>query len=739
MSDEWKGASPPFKWWRGQSLGEAGRSAAAMWMLAGALTLSACTGDTGGADGGADGDGPGVANNVPDAPPNNAPDNPTDPEADPGRVTLHRLNRAEYNATVRDLTGTSLRPADDFPSDDHGYGFDNIADVLSISPVQLELYDRAAELLVEEALLVNNVEARLDHFEAEEVGSMVGGAAGDYWNIWSNGEVTAAFEASHDADYRLAAAAVGQQAGPELPIMVFLIDGLEVARFDVEAQRPDPGLYEVVVPVTAGGHTFSVGFVNDFYDPDQGLDRNLLVDWFEVEGPLGLEGGPNPIRERLVTCDAQTDGVDACGREILTRFATRAWRRPVTDAELDRLMALVQLPIGEGDPFDVGLGLAMQAVLLSPHFIYRVELDPDPNSLTPHSLNDYELASRMSYFIWSSMPDELLFEAASQGRLQDPGELQAQVTRMLADPKAQALVDNFAGQWLYTAALNDVQPDYAIFPDYDDELRDAMRGETQRFFQEFLHGDMSAWEMFTADFTYLNDRLAAHYGIPAPGSGQEMVRVELSDPQRGGLLTHGSVLTVTSYPTRTSPVIRGKWILTQLLCSEPPPPPPGVEGLVEEEIPTGTLRERLEQHRADPVCASCHNLMDPLGFGLESYDGIGAWRDEDVGGFAIDDGGVLDDGTAFEGAAQLSEILAADERFVDCLSEKMFTYALGRGPAFHDRDDLEEIRTALRSDEGRMRSLVQAIVQSHAFRYRRGEPDDGTDNDTSDGNEQEAP
>ena len=663
------------------------------------------------------------AGSVSDTTPPNDNMPPDDPppgfeEADPGRVTIHRLNRAEYNNSVRDLLGTDLRPADDFPSDDHGYGFDNIADVLSISPLQLELYDRAAELLATEALLISRTDPEVFAFEAETVGSETGAVWRDEgWNLWSNGQLDTVIEVPQTGDYQITVRAFGQQAGDEPARMTVALDGVVLETFDVTAVEFAD--HTLTSEIQQGPRTISVAFINDFYEPDLGQDRNLIVDAFEITGPLGLTGEPNPIRERLMVCEPR-DGADAdCAGQILGTFARKAWRRPVQDDEVERLVALAKVAWDDGDTFDAGISLGLQGILLSPHFIYRVELDPDPDSETPHKLTEHELAVRLSYFLWSSTPDETLLALADEGALSDDAEMARQVERMLADPRSDALVENFSGQWLHTNALNDIQPDYNAFPDYDDELKEALIGETRMFFREFLDSDRPASEMFTAEFTYINDRLAQHYDMPAVDS-DELVRMELSDGQRGGILTHGSVLTVTSYPTRTSPVLRGKWILTQLLCSEPGAPPDGVEGLVEENIPTGTLRERLEQHRADPTCASCHDLMDPLGFGLEKFDGIGAWRDEEFG-FPIDDSGILDDGTEFEGARELSHIIQEDERFADCLSKQMFIYALGRGAERHDTDDLALIREQFKNDGQKIKDLARFIASSHAFQFRRGE------------------
>jgi hypothetical protein len=375
--------------------------------------------------------------------------------------------------------------------------------------------------------------------------------------------------------------------------------------------------------------------------------------------------------------------------------------------------------LNEGDGVEEGLELAIRGILLSPHFIYRPELDDDPLSAQPRLLNDYELASRLSYFLWSSMPDQALFEAAAKSSLRGEAELRAQVDRMLNDPKAQALVDNFAGQWLRIRSLDDHVPDYASFPEWDEALRDAMGQEAKLFFDEFLRGNVSLDELLLTDFTFLNDRLAEHYGLPFD-LGSQLERVNLgANDSRFGLLTLGSLLTVTSTPIRTSPVKRGVWILEQLLCSEPPPPPPGVEGLPEGEMSSGSLRDRLELHRADPTCASCHNLMDPLGLGLENYDAIGSFRTEDDG-FPVDASGQLIDGQAFSDAREMAALIQQDERFEHCIVEKLFTYALGRPVASTEQPFIEAIAEEFAQSGSELPELIKLIVTSEPFQTRRG-------------------
>ncbi len=403
----------------------------------------------------------------------------------------------------------------------------------------------------------------------------------------------------------------------------------------------------------------------------------------------------------------------------------RAWRRPPTDAELARLAKLVDIAMDAGDDVTAGIKLALRGALVSPSFLFRVELDPQPTSLAPHPVSGYELASRLSYFAWSSMPDDALLDAAGAGELARTDDLLAQVDRLLADPRAAALTQNFAGQWLFTRALGDHAPDAATYPTYDAPLEAAMRAETQRYFQAFLEDDLPMDQFLVGDFTFVNDRLARHYGLPLPGSS-ELVKVSLAGTPRRGILTQGSILTVTSHPRRTSPVKRGKWLLDQLLCAPPPSPPPGVEGLLDEQMPVPgeelTVRQRLEQHREVEYCATCHDQIDPLGFGLEHFDGIGSFRMQE-GAAAVDASGVLPDGTAFYGATELAEILAADPRVYRCMVEKLYTYALGRAPNTHDAvHHIDDLTADFTARGFLLRDLVKSVVTHPAFRDRRGEP-----------------
>jgi hypothetical protein len=369
----------------------------------------------------------------------------------------------------------------------------------------------------------------------------------------------------------------------------------------------------------------------------------------------------------------------------------------------------------------MGVKLGLRAILLSPNFVFRVELDDDPRSTTSHSLNDYELATRLSYFLWSSTPDDELSARADDGTLHSVAVMEAQIRRMLRDSKSSALQQNFMGEWLYTRAVDSLQPNPALFPQFDANLKVAMRQETELFFKSLLDENRNALELIDADYTFVNDRLADHYRLPRVG-GTEMRRVSLSGTQRGGILSQASFLAVSSHPNRTSPVKRGKWVLSQLLCAEPPPPPPNVPPF-EEGTGQGTLRQRMEAHRSNPTCASCHALMDPIGFGLENFDAIGHWRDRDSDGSLIDSSGQLPNHSTFSGARELAALLKQDDRVPSCVVTQLATYALGRGMTRADQCTLGNITQSFQSSGNRLGDLILAIAENDLFTHRRGEPE----------------
>jgi len=641
---------------------------------------------------------------------------------DPGRVTLRRLNREEYNNTIRDLFGVDLKPANDFPSDDVGYGFDNIGDVLTISPLLMERYLGAAEKISEAVIFAEDANAPIARFEAERMPQTGGDGVvmDDGRNLYSNGQVTVDFNFPQDGDYLLRARAYEQHAGDEFAKMTLRFEDKEVQTVEVKAGEDAPKIYQVRVRASAGKRRFAVAFINDYYNPrhpdPKNRDRNLIVDYLEIVGPLAVR--PNPLPEphrRIIPCDPPHR--EDCARKIIHDFARRAFRRPVTDDEVNRLMRYVKMAEEEGDSFERGIQLATQAILVSPHFLFRVELD---STNEVRELNDFELASRLSYFLWSSMPDDELFSLAEQGKLRDPQVLAAQAKRMMKDPKSRAFVQNFAGQWLQLRNLALVNPDKQRFPDWDEDLRAAMRTETELFFEDIMRNDRSVLDFIDGKFTYVNERLAKHYGIRGV-TGEQFRRVTLAGPQRSGVLTQASVLTVTSNPTRTSPVKRGKWILEQFLNAPPPPPPANVEELKEDGPLKGTLRQKMEQHRKNPSCATCHQQMDPLGFALENYDAIGAWRKLDDG-LPVDASGELPSGEKFDTPAQLKAVLKnQSKQFVRCLTEKMLTYALGRGLVAEDRCSVDDITKAVIKGQYRFSALVTEIVKSDTFRKKRAD------------------
>ena len=647
---------------------------------------------------------------------------------DPGRVTIRRLNRTEYNNTIRDLCRVDFRPADDFPADDVGYGFDHIGDVLSMPPILLEKYLNAAEQIVEKAIYVHGPEKTpLHHVDAADAGHEGGGARGRGWAFPSTGAVFVEFDFPAPGRYALRGRAFGQQAGPEPCKMAFRLGDKQIHVADVTAIEADPAVYETQLRIGPGKKRFALAFINDYYNPQapdpKDRDRNLFVDWLEIQGPLdGPPPAPPESHKHIIFVEPEKDNHRECAAKILKVFASRAYRRRATKDEIARLVKFVEGALARGESFERGIQLAMEAVLVSPHFLFRVELDREPNNPQAiHPIDEFELATRLSYFLWSSMPDDELFRLAAQNKLRHADTLDEQVRRMLKDPKARALVENFAGQWLEIRRLKTMTPDAKRFPGFDEELRQAMLAETELFFASVMEEDRSVLDFIAADYTFLNERLAKHYGIQGV-SGPEFRRVKLDNPDRGGLVTQASVLTVTSNPTRTSPVKRGKWILEEMFNSPPPPPPPDAGELKEDDkvALSGSLRQRMEQHRANPSCAACHARMDPLGFGLENFDAIGAWRDRD-GEFAIDASGELPDGSKFKRPAELKELLKAKkDDFARCLAEKMLTYALGRGLEYYDKCAIDEIADRLAKHEYKFSSLILEIVASDPFQKRRG-------------------
>ncbi len=642
----------------------------------------------------------------------------------PGRVTLRRLNRREYRNTVRDLVGIDYEPSREFPGDDTGYGFDNIGDVLSLPPVLMEKYLDAAEEIAAKA-----IDARGGKTEVDKriVGANLKGDGGKSgflsWLLTSNGEAAASFDVPGDGEYEIRVLASGDQAGDEPVKLAVRADGKEIEKFDISEKSDTEKELKTRTRLAKGSRKIGVAFLNDFYNPNDpkpdNRDRNLYISMLHLRGPLDAKDIKlPPMHKQIVFAEpgGRTTRKEA-SEQVIRRLATRAFRRPATDDEVVRLVKLTELARGEGDNFEQSIQVALQAILISPHFLYRMELDPAGQEGKPRDLNDFEVASRLSYFLWSSMPDDALLKVAAEGKLRQDNNLEKQSRRMLTDAKSKSLAENFAGQWLELRSLEMRTPDKQLFPQYDDGLKMAMRTETEMFFAAIVREDRPIFDLLSADFTFANEKLAKLYGLQDV-SGNEFRRVSLAGTERGGLLTQASILTVTSNPNRTSPVKRGKWILENILGTPPPPPPPNVPELVEAKAgeAKGTLRERLEQHRANPGCASCHKSMDPLGFAMENFDAIGAWRDKE-GDSPIDSAGQLPSGEKFRGAKELRELLLTTRKpqFSRCLTEKLLTYAIGRGVEYADQCAIQKITAALEKDQFRFSRLVVEIVSSDPF------------------------
>ena len=646
---------------------------------------------------------------------------------DPGRVTIRRLNRAEYNNTIRDLVGVDFQPADDFPADDSGYGFDNIGDVLSVPPVLLEKYLGAAEKVLSAAIVTpeeTKNQKRVFPSNAAQVGYNAK-RLGNGWvglNSIEEDDVSVAFKAPVEGEYILRARSYARNDGDATMKLTFLAEKDVLETREVMATRDAPKYYEARFFSPAGPRHLSVAVRKLAGSGGRrvGQKGTIYVEQLEIEGPFNARSEKLPETHRRIFVRQPAPAREPAAREIITSFARRAFRRPVTPVEADRLLKLFRMADAEGESFEKSVKIALEAVLISPHFLFRGEVQAEPNNpKSIHPVDDYALASRLSYFLWSSMPDDQLFSLAERKMLHK--DLEGQVRRMLKDPKAASLTENFAGQWLQLRNLRQMAPDPELFPEFDSSLRGDMEVETLMFFGNIMHEDRSVLEFIDADYTFLNERLARFYGLNGV-SGDQFRRVSLKGSGRGGVLTQGSILTLTSNPTRTSPVKRGKWVLENLLGTPPPPPPPNVPELKEGKELTGSLRQRMEQHRGNPVCASCHARMDPIGFGLENFDGIGAYRSTE-GKLPIDSSGKLVSGETFRGAGELRKILLGKRRdeFVRCLSEKMLTFALGRGTEFYDRCAIDKISLAVAKNEYRFSSLILEVVKSVPFQQRRGE------------------
>lgn len=646
---------------------------------------------------------------------------------DPGRVTVHRLNRTEYNNAVRDLLSVDFTPADDFPADDAGYGFDNIADVLSLPPLLMEKYLSAAGKVSRQALGMVKVSPALDKYLSDRKRSQKGRISDDL-PLGSRGGMLVKHRFAADGEYLIRIRLSGQfDKTIPAPVLDMRLDGQRLkllqAPISMEEEEEEKRRFELRVPVTAGHHVVGVTFLEETWKTEDAPPKLLNVDFVEIGGPFQAQPNLNsPSRRRIFTCQLQTD---ACAGTILNGLARKAYRRPVTVAESAALMRFFRMGRQDGQSFDAGIQLALKSMLVSPNFLFRLEQAGIPvkvgakgDEVAVERVTDLDLASRLSFFLWSSIPDDELLTLATQKKLHEPSVLRAQVKRMLADDKSRALVTSFAGQWLHLRNLAQWKPDPDKFPDFDPELREGLGRETEMFFEAVMREDRSVLDFLDGPFTFLNERLAKYYGIPGV-SGSRFRRVALTGDQRSGVLTHGSILTVSSYPTRTSPVIRGKWILENFLAAPPPPPPPNVPELKADEIgQTASMRQQLEQHRTNPACASCHTRMDAIGFSLENYDAIGRWRTHD-GKFPIDASGTLN-GVELKGATDLKALLRSrQDEFVGCLTEKLLTYGLGRGLERSDKPVVRSISRNLAREEYRFSSLVLGIVESLPFQMRR--------------------
>jgi len=652
----------------------------------------------------------------------------------PGRPAAYRLNRFQYANAVRDLLGLDVDAAALLPADGSGYGFDNIGDVLTVSPVLLEKYLAAAATISRLAIGDPALAPTSTDYQIPPA-TMQSERESPDLPIGSRGGLAVRHHFPLDAEYVVK---VRLQRGKDITTIVGMtdehrldirLDGRRVQAFTVggpgwkaagKGREPDEGL-EVRVPVAAGTHLVAATFLKATVKPEGVLDRAGNLAFFEGVGTLSVAGpyaatgpGDTEPRRRIFVCRPRgAADEDRCATQIVAALARRAYRRPIRNDEIASLMRPYRLARETGG-FEDGIRLALQRMLVSPDFLFRVEVDP-PGAApgAAYRVSDVELASRLSFFLWSSAPDEELLGLAERGRLRDPAVLERQVARMLADARARTLVSNFVGQWLHLRNMETILPDPAAFPDFDENLRAALVRETALFFESMLREDRSLLDLLRADYTFLNERLARHYGI-AGIHGTEFRRVTVTSEERKGLLGQGSLLTVTSYPNRTSPTLRGKFVLENLLGSPPPPPPPNVPTLEEgQDVGRLTMRERMAQHQANPVCASCHARMDPLGFALEGFDGLGRWRP------AVDSSGVLPDGTTIAGPAGLRRVLLdRHDQFVATATERLLTYALGRGVGPLDMPAVRAIVRDASRDDYRWSSLVMGVVRSVPFQMR---------------------
>lgn len=635
--------------------------------------------------------------------------------APPGRTTLRRLNRSEYRWAVLDLFGVDYPTDEHFPADGVSLGFDVIGETLSLAPVQLERLLAAAEHVADRALPASTTEQvpvqrfGPGDFEAADHHKVL--SARPLFAMYANGKSTIPCTVERGGEYLLRATATAKQAGRHPARLVLSVDRKRLGRLDVEAVFPEPADYEVRLELDPGEHELGLAFINDYKEEER--DRNLFVARVELVGPLdALEA--TPFQRRFFPTDLEEEPGGA--RRALERLAPLVWRRPVDAQELHELTGIAP----EVAPERERLRTALVALLVSPHFLFRVEPEPEAGE---RPLDGHELATRLAAFLWSSVPDEELLARAAEGGLRDPEALRTEVRRMLRDARASRLAQGFASGWLQLERQEASRPDPARFPRFDPGLWRAMRQETELFFEALLREGRPVSELLGSDFTFANERLAEHYGLDGV-RGTHMRRVGVPADlraRRGGLLGQAAVLTATSHATRTSPVLRGKWVLEVLLATPPPAPPPGVDALEDDgdATPRTSLRERLLRHREDPACAVCHAPMDGLGFALENYDATGAWRESD-GEFPVDARAELPGEEPFEGPGGLRALLLRDGAFLGGLARHLATYALGRALATGDREQLTRRLRELPPDPT-LEELVAAVCELSAFRTRRAE------------------
>ena len=674
----------------------------------------------------------------------------------PGRPGLYRLNRTEYATAIRDLLDLEIDVEALLAPDDSVYGFDNIADVLGVSPTLLEGYLAAADRI--SAIAVGDPEFPPEEhrYQVSQRFSQDEHIEGLPWGTRGGIRIEHNFplDGIYDIDTEFLTNSVLGIRGLQFPhqyeiavdgqrVKLVTIGGhadyMEMMENTEASQRTLNARTELRLRLTAGIHVITATFIEKTGAIDVAQLRPFEMDTFDpvylggipalasltIRGPFdgSAPSGETPSRKAIFTCQpASADDETFCAERILSRIAERAYRRPISETDVDELIEFFELGRQEKGTFDGGIQTGLRRILASPEFTFRFELDPEGAQQGDiYEVSNLELASRLSFFLWSTIPDDELVELAAAGQLSDPDVLEQQVRRMLADPRSRAIVDNFAGQWLQLRNLASVEPDLLGYPDFDDNLREGFREETSLFFESILREDRSVVDLLTADYTYLNERLARHYGIGGV-HGSDFRRVELDDDARHGLLGHGSILTVTSFPHRTSPVVRGAWVLENLLGTPPPDPPDDVPALEEtdpESLDSQPLRVRLQRHRDNPACAGCHNIMDPIGFAMEQFDAIGRFRTRDARGNPIDASGQLASGQPIDGVSSLREALVErPEFFVHTFAEKLLTYAIGRGLEYYDMPTVRAIVDNAADEDYRMSAIVLEVVNSAPFRMK---------------------